>query len=191
MTETFTASNGGTVELRGSGRLAITDHNPEQVSEHVRTISRTSYLDPTQADAIREFFLHERDKELGRWRWPENPDLVVYQRTPEIAAVLHEPSGQILPVRAGEYPGEETGFSGAANAYFAAHPEPKPWHDAQVGEVWVVKIQTGPAIDEIACIVVEKGDALMFEDPVDEVYIRVTGEILDARRIWPEVVSDA
>lgn len=102
--------------------------------------------DPDEEEtALREFFQAERDEELGRWRWPENPDYVVWE-----SVRSNERDITVL--------GEATGFVGyydrkrlpeiswdlgwaerAAHAYFAAHPESKPWHSAEPGEVWLFK----------------------------------------------------
>lgn len=95
-------------------------------------------------DALREFFQHERDEELGRWRWPEHREYVVYaSRLPIL--VLNELTGDTLRAHRAD------GFSdsghgtiyNAASAYFEAHPEPKPWEDAKPGEVWELTIDDG------------------------------------------------
>lgn len=105
-------------------------------------------------EARREYYQHLRDQELGRWRWPENPDYVVYPI--EVAghtgsdyrecAVLDESTGLLqeygsdLPICHGGQSRE------AARAYFAAHPEPKPlpsephtaWVDKYGTDIWWV-----------------------------------------------------
>lgn len=63
MTENFKASNGIEVWIEESGVL--------DVGAGWVTI-------PAETNAIREFFQHERDKELGRWRDPEYTHMVVY-----------------------------------------------------------------------------------------------------------------
>jgi hypothetical protein len=92
--------------------------------------------------ALREFFRQERDTELARWRWPENPDYVVYPVDDSTVNVLHEPGGDTCLINDGEgyLSAELEGYVQAGDAYFDAHPEPKPWHDAKPGEVWVVTI---------------------------------------------------
>ncbi|QIK61774.1 hypothetical protein G7068_00035 [Leucobacter viscericola] len=48
------------------------------------------------AKALREFFQHERDTELGRWRWPEYPEYVVRKlpdSNPETVIVINESYG--------------------------------------------------------------------------------------------------
>lgn len=79
----------------------------------------------------------------------------------------------------------------AAREYFASHPAPKPWQDAQVGDVWLLTFAgfetTGSspwtvrpgrlAADAPEFVYPQNGNTLALDDP----------EIVDARRIWPEV----
>jgi hypothetical protein len=71
----------------------------------------------------------------------------------------------------------------AARAYFAAHPEPepRPWEDAQEGEVWLLDLT---ASGESAWFV--NGDYFqnvktLANRPKNDVSFRA------GRRIWPEV----
>ena len=155
-----------------------------------------SYLNDRDVEALREFFQHERDQELGRWRWPENPDYVVYkapagERVPDArhVTVSNESNGEaawLFEVGSGGVSGGDSWARDAARAYFTAHPEPKkPWHDAKPGEVWV--ITTRNVANEVAVQRTLGGrwqynDGMLFGD----------GELVleSARRIWPEV-SDA
>ena len=121
MSEKFVASNG--VEVRrigGYGGIWWDKVSPEK--EEV---------------ALREFFLHERDTELGRWRDPDSPYLVVYPTgEPDIVKVLHEQAGMSWEIKP-----ESKAYSTstlhdvvvAGRHYFAAHPEPKPWMDVPDG----------------------------------------------------------
>lgn len=145
--------------------------------------------------ALREFFQHERDQELGRWRWPENPDYVVYQ-APDCAdydlRIMCESSGDSMVYSRLEDDGNkrnhpwESSWARAARAYFAAHPEPKPWHSAKLGEVWEVQTRTKTH----GCAVVrgrgeEFRDLIMFRS--DEIHIAVKDtRIESARLVWPE-----
>lgn len=147
-------------------------------------------LTAAEADALRDFFQHELDEELGRWRWPENQDYVVYPvetiRGQVVAvSVLNEVYGETV-----QYPRANTVFySGegkAARAYFDAHPEsepkPKPWHDAKPGEVWEVTHEDGRSL-EMTCVM--DGINLSFFNSSRLHTVHYTG-IRDARRIWPE-----
>lgn len=148
----FTASNGVKVEMTKEPDIEVW----LSVAGDYLYESDSPYL-----TAIREFFQHKRDEELGRWRWPENPEYVVYPdrgqdfRTQPAVIVVQEPTGLNLYAA----PDREDGLDGltyevagsavahcdlmldAARAYFAAHPEPKPWHDAKPGEVWVLTLR--------------------------------------------------
>ena len=100
------------------------------------------------SEALREYFQAERDEELGRWRDPENPDWIIYQADKEDAVWVfneREGGGSQYWTRgiAGFYDPAYTGYSAshyAADRYFQAHPEPKPWEAAKPGEVWLVTL---------------------------------------------------
>src|SRR5699024_10265037 len=101
------------------------------------------YVEGTRMDAaMAEWVQHRRDQELGRWRDPENPDHLVYQSEPYAQGYR-----RIAVVNERDMPGVHTFSEGAeegstdpkaltAQRYFAAHPEPKPWHSAEVGTLW-------------------------------------------------------
>lgn len=134
----FTASNGGTVKTLTNGRMKVANHTRERLTENAAWFESTAYLDAEMVPTLREFFQAERDEELGRWRWPENRDYVVYDFDEGIVRVVAESTGtQYVFERAdatmhiGTFP-----ESGAACDYFDAHPEPKPWEDAKPGEIW-------------------------------------------------------
>ncbi len=142
MEDKFTASNGGTVERLSNGRYTVTDNTPQRLNEIATVLGRTSYLDPAQIDTLREFFRAEEDERLGRWRWPENPDYVVYPDSvntyPPVGAIrvwnLKTAVSRRYRDRGG-VDGLGGHFDDAAAAYFDAHPEPNPepaWASASV-----------------------------------------------------------
>lgn len=174
--EKFTASNGRTVHRdvlrlyvdRGGRGLSLSDGDEE---------------------ALREFFMHERDQELGRWRWPENPDYVVYRKAASASEphpgvrVVHEATGRSRDI------GVEVNnacdptvsmFGRAARAYFAAHPEKKPWHDAKPGEVWVLTLDG----KDVAALYL--GESCWKYGPEGLTVYSPGSRITGARRIWPE-----
>ena len=138
----FTASNGVTVHyvvaIDGTARLLGTSPRPSGGEWTEATAS------PEGIEALREFFRAEEDKRLGRWRWAENPEYVVYPGPGEMreALVISEVHGcwgswsETEAIREGGY---DT-LAAAAVAYFDAHPNPKPWHDAKDGETWVLTV---------------------------------------------------
>lgn len=169
---TFTASNGIVVDRDVHGCATARGIN--------------SLRDETQA--LREFFLAERDQELGRWRCPENPNYVVYPKSdnPRYVKVLNESDGLTDAVHAESPEIEGRESHRVASAYFAAHPVPKPWHDAKPGEVWV--LSTGAEGEDHAWTVDPDFGTARFvyvgglsNLPVDH------PDITDGRRIWPEV----
>lgn len=175
---TFRASNGALVDITANGAIVL--HAPEESGLIARFADRG-----WEIAALREYFEHERDEQLGRWRWPENPDYVVYPRGDGAVAVLYErhAEGGIL-YRRGDPVHDMEGE--AARAYFDAHPEPKPWHDAKPGEVWALSVEG----EEIACIVTPCGpDFEPVAHPVWATLARGSDRITSGRRIWPEATS--
>lgn len=176
----FTASNGYIVRLEDDARLVI-----DWPSERDARIAAISQL---QVEALREFFQAEADERLGRWRWPENPDYVVYPCSVRTRVrVLQETGvGDLEWVDEGD--GRSYEFVHAARAYFDAHPEPKPWHDAKPGEVWLLTSNGGLYIDEPAIF---DGRQFVFCSRVERNTIdtATADGIREARRIWPEVSS--
>lgn len=174
---------------------------PVRSCEGVHTIEVNGvFVRDDLAQALREFFQAERDAELGRWRWPENPEYVVYALPDGGVDVLRESSvsdslkgpGRLQGISRWDAGGRESAasshFYAAAAAYFAAHPEPKPWHDAKPGEVWV--LTTENVGDECAARVAEVNGQRVFEWVAGLHRKSVVASTITAgRRIWPEVTS--
>lgn len=128
-------------------------------------------------EALREFFQHEHDEELGRWRWPENPDFVVYAEDDGVHNVVNEKTGLSLMATRGGVNRHDDQHADAARAYFETHPERKPWHDAKPGEVWELKVDgigLALAVDSAG-----EFQGLVTRSPQ-------SASITDGRRIWPE-----
>ncbi|MFT4281222.1 hypothetical protein [Microbacterium sp.] len=133
----FKASNGLHVTPTEDGRLIIAS---------VEGTYPYTIADGEEVEALSEFFRADNDIRHGRWRWPENPDYVVYPRhregggRPDSFRVFQESTGNTWSYdlkNLGNTRGEPWD---AARAYFDAHPEPKPWHDPKPGEVWLLTI---------------------------------------------------
>jgi len=103
-------------------------------------------------DGLRAWFQEERDEELGWWR--ASPEFVVKPRAGDNVIgsrsvnVLNERLGITKPVWEVEESRSEYGI--AARAFFDAHPEPKPWQDAQPGGVWLITVEGKPPVPMIA-----------------------------------------
>lgn len=127
--------------------------------------------------------VHERDEQLGRWRWPEEPDYVVYPDDCRLR-VLRERDGTFFAwtrgdaTRAVKDEGDTGGAVNAAYAYSEAHPEPMPWESAKPGEVWVLHLEGTP----VPLVRSEKNwlNTLTGRPAV------VEGRVGEGRRIWPE-----
>ncbi len=138
------------------------------------------------SEALREYFQAERDQELGRWRDPENPDCICYPVAgdPDDIWVVYEGSGLAYMRERNQafYAGNK--FSEVARRYFAAHPEPKPWHAARpdCDEIWVLTIHGC----EQPVYVTEFGGEPAFQVPGGETMSLSHGAITAGHRIWPE-----
>ena len=142
-------------------------------------------------NALRAFFQAERDQELGRWRDPEDPNMVVYPH-PTLNDddrrriwLFNELSG------AAWLDWEHIASPGPARRYFAAHPdvEPhKPWHDAKVGEYWLVTLE---GADPIPTTVGNYCENLYFVVGDDDYYCPTNDHrIQNAVRLTPDGSSD-
>lgn len=156
-------------------------------------VGKPGYLDyttPAATFALEEFFQAKRDRDLERWRCPTDPNLVVYENQVGVAFVFDEDAGDYQTVtREGAYAIEGLSYRRAARAYFEAHPESKPWHDANHGEVWELDF-----IGVSSWVAVEAGDGEeprpVFRDPHTVVQIEVDDpKITAGRRIYPEDAS--
>ncbi len=169
---TFVASNGIPVTLTKEGCLIVEN------SDHPYPATVAAGGDVV---ALREFFQHERDEELERWRWPYegNRNMVVYSVVENSARVVDETTGEAQIWRRGEEVERfHSAHDAAAFAYFTAHPERKTWHDAKEGEVWLVNYE-GRVFPSIF-------QADRFRDHAGS---WDAASIIDARKIWPEEVS--
>lgn len=183
MSDVFTASNGATV---------VAWHKLHSLSSAVKDAGRALsvghcdatpvYLDEADADALREYFQREKDEELGRWRWPENPRFVVYRDGDDIWVVNEEnfEAREFDRQGAADWDRGDDIMADAAAAYFEAHPESKPWRDAKEGEVWVL---TGAGGLELPWT--RQGSEWISHTP--RKLIRRNVDLITAgRRIWPE-----
>jgi hypothetical protein len=150
-----------------------------------------AWMAPRVVKALREFFRAEEDERLGRWRWPENPEFVVYPGSLSMreAQVVSEEKGcwgQWSEAEARRDAGRDR-LAAAAVAYFDAHPAPV-WHGAKPGEAWVVTYTTGPTFDEVALLVADfSAEGRVFADADEKVTLPIIDpQITSARRIYPE-----
>lgn len=134
MNEIFTASDGIEIHTNVEGLLV---DNLKGLRIHV--------IEPSATNALREYFRVERDEELGRWRDPEKPNMVVYPRGGgNTVLVFDETTGFSYLVIGRDYSpsplADGSLYAPSAERYFAAHPEPEPnpWEEAETGEVWLL-----------------------------------------------------
>ena len=173
MMNEFTASNGVAIRHDEDGDL--------EISGLARNVWEF-LVNPAGIQALREFFLHERDEALGRWRHSNHPGIfaVGFEHDPNVVQSVKEEGGTAYAQyrRDGIGPAFDP-MHQVAIGYFAAHPEPKPaWHDAKPGEVWLLTFRD--LCDEGAYIARDRTFRAADHD-LDIQDARLT----DARRIYP------
>ena len=140
-------------------------------------------------EALRAFFQAERDEQLGRWRDPENPNIVVYPipamndqgdgygRAVWVLDEAEMVSGTVL---------DDRHSHSSASHYFAAHPEPEPWDAAQpdCDEIWVMTINSDR--EEVFRCGENGLYSLKTGNPLGSLLSRGCNKITAGRRIWPE-----
>lgn len=140
-------------------------------------------LYPDHVKALRAFFLDERDQELGRWRVPNMAGVLVYPRDCGVFDVVDETRADSYRFRTDDGDASFT-VRQAVQAYTDTHPESKPWHDANPGEVWLLTLEG----EEVAAIY--GGEQHWTRGGGQIVYSPGT-RIAEARRIWPEDSNDS
>lgn len=167
----FTASNRMTIaELQDPKRWALTSPRGEK------------QFDPYETQALREFFRAEEDMRLGRWRWPDNPDFVVYAESGGLHSVVQESTG-LSSSRNGIYDGGDI-FNDAAVAYRTAHY--KPWRDAKPGEVWVIDRD---GVETVFRVALQRELLPITAEGADWYTDLDSPSLSNGRRIWPEDAS--
>lgn len=176
---TFTASNGMIVAPHEKAYLGYAIYD----SEGRNTLAEYSHLNDNEMNALREFFQHEHDEELGRWRWPENPGYVVYPfGNGAGCTALCESTGVSETFITRDSAVDSASYlAHSARAFFKADPERKPWEEAKRGEAW--KLREADAYPGIAVLTVEMGWLWATGRAVD------LTRIIDGERIWPEDAS--
>ena len=114
---------------------------------------------------VRNSFQEKRDRALGRWRDPVDPDMVCYpidDRALVDVRVLDERTGvSYFHSRDSALNQKfDPSFKTAAR-YYAAHPIIRPWEEAKEGEYWLVTWSHSPTPEP--CIVVQVENKLFFK----------------------------
>ena len=121
----------------------------EEFKDHIRVIRYADQKLPSniilwqdEVEGVHDFFQMKRDRALGRWRDPVDPDMLCYplnNRTSVDVRVHNERTGESFfysryTVLDQKFrPSFET-----AVRYYASHPIKHSWEGAKVGEYWLV-----------------------------------------------------
>jgi hypothetical protein len=178
----FTASNGIKITTNEGGGLefACSGDGPNHS------------IAPAERAALRDLFRAEEDERLGRWRWPEDPDYVIYEDGRGHFRIVRESDGSCNVFGRWWYETHKSGrlatsvptLLRAAGAYFDAHPEPKPWDAAKDNEIWVL---TGVGGLELPWRRTADGE---WESVTPKAIRRRNNDLITAGRcIWPEEQS--
>lgn len=188
MTETFKASNGRQIDQEAGKVIRIWEGDGRRREDNM--LNGFPYLNERDVEALREFFQHERDQELGRWRDPELTHFYVINDENGKPIVVDERSSRWTPAPRDlieKFPNTIDPHR-VATRYFAAHPEPKPWQDARDGQLWLIRFSDYPNTDVSALV---KNGTFVYNDRCHDGIAAVNDSTITAgRRIWPEV-SDA
>lgn len=139
----FTASNGLKIAPSDQGAYVILSEIGDNMLEDM------PWIGFEDDKALAEYYRAKEDERLGRWRWPENPDIYVrpMKGNPDVFGVVKDNEDGLAY---GQYSRADRRLlygtdpmGQAARAYFDAHPEPKPWHEAVEGEVWELEFKAG------------------------------------------------
>ena len=114
---------------------------------------------------VRNSFQEKRDRALGRWRDPVNPDMVCYpvdDSTLVDLRVLDERTGELFFYSRDSVLNQKfrPSFETAVR-YYDSHPIMRPWEEAKEGEYWLVTWSHSPTPEP--CIVVRIDNWLFFE----------------------------
>lgn len=164
----------GAPEFRArSGRRVRSNEDGSVTFQGVR-----GYLGPEQVFDAEEYFQLREDARRGRWRSPQHPDFVCYEHDGSVFVIDERDGRSVLMQRGYILPGLPK-YSEVATAYFEAHPEGKPWQDAEPGQAWVLTIkgEEVPAIVDDAYDFTTPGETLAFGSSDMDV-------VQDARCIW-------
>ena len=151
-------------------------------------------------EALREYFQAERDEELGRWRDPENPNMIAYEGVRAGHAVLRvmsESGGRSYSffslkeaqrTASSDYVSDlERLTAESAIRYYTAHEPDPEWWSAKPGEVWVISFEDAEYLGKDTPACVRKGPYKEAVFDVGAIYIEPTNSAITAgRRIWPE-----
>ena len=181
----FTASNGVRVRLQDRD-LDVSPPNASG-SGHLGWMGLAGgYI----IDALREFFRAEEDERLGRWRFPEKDYMVVYADESELHVVDERDGAAVTFSRECRRKGAPLDrFHAAAAGWLDAHPDPKPWHEAKPGEVWVLEVEDEtPGVPWLVKQTSSHSYFARLEAPPSALTYGVRcAQITAGRRIWPEV----
>lgn len=162
-------------------------------SLHVETKTKTHAFRATVADDFSDFFQQENDEEFGRFRRSPRDVHVIYPTDDsDKVNALDEARCEVIEAQRGIKYGDGL-LNEVIQDYFDHHPTPQPWHDAEDGDVWMVRI---PKLAEthIPAIVVPS-----LWPTHDDMYFQFgdrlgspsrsrvdSPDVADAYRIWPK-----
>lgn len=132
------------------------------------------------------YYQWRRDKELGRARYPEFPDYVVYESPDnDVLRTIHEPTGIIHTSKrrdVGENPalGEHESRAVARRHVYG---ESKPWEHSKPGEIWEIETKLYGTI--VAQRIDEDGWDWSFVDEYGNSDRLSNLGVKDAKRIYP------
>ena len=157
--ETENQNNGTKIRVvEYKDRITVTSYNDQRLPNN-------TILWSDEAEGVRNYFQKKRDREIGRWRDPENPDMVCYPITdwpPVDLRVFDEQTGESYFYKRESILNQRfrKTFETAVR-YYASHPVMLPWEGAKEGEYWLVTWSHLPEPEP--CVVVSAQGELFFK----------------------------
>ena len=138
----------------------------EEFKDHIRVIRyadqklpANTILWPDEVEGVYNFFQKKRDRALGRWRDPVNPDMVCYPVDDSTLAdvrVLDERTGvSYFYARYNVLDQTYRESFETVVRYYASHPKMRPWEEAKEGEYWLVTWSHLPTPEPCTVVCVE------------------------------------
>lgn len=182
----------GVPEFKARSGRTVRANEDGSVSFHLGN----GYIVPEFVNDAEEFFQARNDARLGRWRCPENPDLVVYPNHDrgQVAVVDERDGARAHYSRAlcgsSTHGGLGSGMHAAAHTYFVTFPaQEKPWLAAHAGEVWAIRMVDADA-PEFAVHTVAAVFGVRFQTAGDGTFIDpASSSIVAGRKVFDPAVE--
>lgn len=177
----FTASNGVKITPTNAGKTGYATP-PDGYDP-----AGTDYLSFDALVAFREYFQAERDEQLGR---VHDGDYAIYpHKDGQRIRIVSETDGRSWEYWRDSRSSPRNGPALIASVYFSNHPEPKPWADANDGDIWMLRGDDHPGEDRAYIAVDGRFFPVPPKKPAEPGWrpAAFASSFTTGERFWPEV----